>query len=99
MWWICVIEKISPTYLIIASKWKEKKNINVYIYWQWIWKYGIENLILIYKGNYFLYINIFGKKKKKNDYVKFQIVPYTVHKLVQVSVLIWLHLGLPHGQP
>ena len=44
-----------------------KKNITIYfyIYWQWLWKYGIENLILIYKGNYFLYINIFGKRKKQ----------------------------------
>ena len=38
-------------------------------------------------------------KEKNNEYVKFQIVPYIVHKLVQVSVLIWLHLGLPRGQP
>ena len=73
MWWICVIEKISPTYLIIASKWKEKKNINVYIYWQWIWKYGIENLILIYKGNYFHKLLDFTLEIEFCDYININI--------------------------
>ena len=40
-------------------------------------KYGIENIIIIYKGNYFLYVSIFGKKLN-NEYGKSQIF----HKLI-----------------